>query len=142
ENVGYGDVSLPHYELHTRALWLDPPAPPGPRANHADAGARAAHALEHVAALLVVCDPGDLRRAGGGPGSPEHLPRIYLFRAVPGGAGFCGRLHEARADLVARAARLVASCRCRHGCPGCVGPIVLADASPKGAAGAVLESLR
>jgi DEAD/DEAH box helicase domain-containing protein len=151
ENVGYGDVSLPPIELHTRALWLDPPAPPVAghlgegRAPWADAVARAAHALKHVAALLVLCDGADVATALGDPASPAHLPRIYLYDVFPGGAGFAERLFEARDDLIARALRLCASCGCARGCPACVGALAASAAavepSPRRAAQDVLAAL-
>lgn len=153
ENVGYGDVSLPPFELHTRSLWLDSPAPPlethlaEGRAPWADAVARAAYALKHVAALLVLCDAGDLATAIGDPASPAHLPRLYLYDSFPGGSGYAERLFEARLDLLARAARLIASCPCPRGCPACVGALSAAAAgpgeepSPKRAAAGIFASL-
>src|SRR5215470_18495699 len=69
ENVGYGDVTLPPFELHTRALWLDAPGLRGDtvlgswRASWIEGVARAAYALEHVATLLVLCEGGDIGRA-------------------------------------------------------------------------------
>ena len=137
ENVGYGDVTLPPFELHTRALWFDPPRPPRPpgspgpsattllgawRAAWVEGVARAAYALEHVATLLVLCEAGDIGRAIA-EAAPDRLGRIYLYDTLPGGSGFAERLFEARADLVARALRLVESCACLRGCPGCVGPV-------------------
>jgi DEAD/DEAH box helicase domain-containing protein len=151
ENVGYGEVSLPPFELHTRALWLDPAAPPlashlaAGRAPWVDAVARAAYALKHIAALLVLCDSGDLGTAIGDPASPGHLPRIYIYDIFPGGAGLCERLYDARADLLERAARLVRGCLCQRGCPGCVGPLAASAValvpSPKEAAWQLLTGL-
>jgi DEAD/DEAH box helicase domain-containing protein len=163
ENVGYGDVALPDQEIHTRALWVDPATPASlwaPRKNPRDArsaGApshavelrasfldgvtRAAYALHHVAALTVLCETQDLGHAleeakDGG------LPRIYLYDRITGGAGLAERLFDERRALVARAQKLVASCRCAIGCPACVG--ALADGAPrtgKAAAVAILSSL-
>ena len=128
ENVGYGDVTLPPFELHTRSLWLDPPGPRGQtvlgvwRATWVEGVARAAYALEHVATLLVLCEGGDLGRAIGDAAS-DRLGRIFLYDTLPGGSGFAERLFEARVELVERAARLIESCACLRGCPGCIGPI-------------------
>jgi DEAD/DEAH box helicase domain-containing protein len=135
ENVGYGEVSLPDFELHTRGLWLDARVPDGAPAElgaaWVDGVGRAAWALHGVAALIVMSEPQDMGHAledmdaevaaaqvaDGGPG----LPRIYLFDHLTGGAGLADRLYERRADLCARAAKLVASCACTRGCPACVG---------------------
>jgi DEAD/DEAH box helicase domain-containing protein len=151
ENVGYGEVSLPPFELHTRALWLDPPAPPldshlvAGRAPWSDAVARAAYALKHVAALLVLCDAGDLGTAIGDPAAPDCLPRIYVYDVFPGGSGYAERLFEARLDLLGRAARLLGACPCARGCPACVGALSAAaaalDPTPKAAAADILAAL-
>jgi hypothetical protein len=86
---------------------------------------RFAHALKHVAVLLVLCDGGDVAAAIGDPASPAHLPRIYLHDVFPGGAGLGERLFEARDEPIARALRLCASC----GCPACVGALAASAAA-------------
>jgi DEAD/DEAH box helicase domain-containing protein len=133
ENVGYGDVVLPPNEMHTRALWLDPDPPVSP-----DGMVRAAYALEHVAALLVITEPSDLSRA---LGDASENPRIYVYDNMPGGAGFAERLYEERALHVVRAIRLVVGCACSHGCPACVGAIADPTAAPKMAALDVLRNV-
>jgi DEAD/DEAH box helicase domain-containing protein len=128
ENVGYGEVTLPPFELHTRALWLDPRLPAADtrlgawRAQWLEGVTRAAYTLKHVGALLVLCEAGDLGRAIGEADGAEPA-RIYLYDSFPGGAGFAERLYEARTSLLERALLLVERCPCAHGCPGCVGPV-------------------
>ncbi len=133
ENVGYGEVSLPDREKHTRGLWFDFVQPP----KHGDEAAeelaaawidgvgRAAYALHGVAALIVMSEARDLGHAVGEAEVARHggaaLPRVYVFDVVTGGAGLSERLYERRVDLVERAALLVRSCRCERGCPACVG---------------------
>ncbi|MBC8071107.1 MAG: DEAD/DEAH box helicase, partial [Deltaproteobacteria bacterium] len=66
ENIGFGPIELPDLELHTRAafwpivhgaaLQLEPPA-------RAAAAMSVGHAVHHCAALLLMCDPGDLGHA-------------------------------------------------------------------------------
>jgi DEAD/DEAH box helicase domain-containing protein len=147
ENVGYGDVVLPPFELHTRALWLDPPGPRGSsalgagRAPFVEGVARAARALKNVAALLVLCECADLAHTVGDPETSAHLGRIVLYDTLPGGAGFAERLYEARAALVERAVKLIAACPCESGCPACIGPVVLEVATPAAKA-AALDVLR
>jgi DEAD/DEAH box helicase domain-containing protein len=139
ENVGYGEVALPPFEMHTRGLWLEPP--PGLSDEpDADALARAAHALEHVAALLVLCEGADIGRA-----TDVAPARIYLYDNLPGGAGLAERLYQERRDLVARALRLVIACGCKHGCPACVGALdasaALLSPSPRVRAAELLRRL-
>jgi DEAD/DEAH box helicase domain-containing protein len=42
---------------------------------------------------------------------------------VPGGSGFSERLYELHDTLLLAARELVRACRCRQGCPSCVGPV-------------------
>lgn len=128
ENVGYGDVALPDHEIHTRGLWFDPPSPGRGEeelvAHWADGVGKAAYALHHMAALVVLCEPMDLGSALGeveGAASAAAVPRIYLYDHLTGGAGLSERLYDERQALVARAAKLVAACGCAQGCPACVG---------------------
>jgi DEAD/DEAH box helicase domain-containing protein len=137
ENVGYGEVKLPAWELSTRGLWFDPVE--GLVGGVEPAG----HALKGVSALIVLCDGADLGRATGEPepASRPALPRIYLFDRHTGGAGLCEKLFEERAALVARAIRLVDGCACAHGCPGCVGAVNDGKHAAKQAALQVLRGL-
>src|SRR5262249_32399467 len=130
ENVGYGDVTLPPFELHTRALWLDVPGPPGAsalgawRAAFVGGVARAARAVENGRGPLGPCEGGDLAQTVGDAETERQLGRIFLYDTCPGGSGFAERLFEARSALVERAVRLVSACPCEAGCPACIGPVV------------------
>lgn len=146
ENIGFGPVSLPDLELHTSAAyWASPRAfservaEPERRAATALA---VAHALHHVAAMLLMCDRGDLAAVvtGGHPSAwgPVLLPNrrptaeqvlaagacpyIVLYDRAPGGAGLASAASEMSLTLLRRARTVVAACRCGHGCPTCMGP--------------------
>jgi DEAD/DEAH box helicase domain-containing protein len=51
-----------------------------------------------------------------------YSPTLFLYEHVPGGIGLSERIFAQREALLARAARLIASCDCEGGCPACVGP--------------------
>jgi DEAD/DEAH box helicase domain-containing protein len=139
ENIGYGEVALPDQQWHTRALWLDPIEPRSESDDAlavawVDGVARAAHALAGVAALIVMSEGRDLGRALGEPetrGPGAALPRIFLFDRVTGGAGLAEKLYEKRVELCQRAAKLIAGCACRLGCPACVGAPAEHEAATK-----------
>jgi DEAD/DEAH box helicase domain-containing protein len=148
ENVGFGPIHLPDLELHTVAaywsfpdrllMWL---ADPHRRSNAALA---AAHAIHHVAAMLLMCEVGDLQHAvaAGAPG-PEGVaafapvglgrpsaeatllasgrPTIYLYDDLPGGAGLATRVHALGRSFFERTLAVVRGCGCTHGCPTCIG---------------------
>jgi len=130
----------------------------------------AAYALHHIAALLSLAELRDIGRAVGdgngawsavvgpdgrgtartldgtgldaGGGLQPFRPAVFLYDNYPGGIGLAAPLHALRAEVVARAADLLAGCACTAGCPACVGPVLATDArarrSPKAAAARVL----
>ncbi len=84
----------------------------------------AIHALEHVAIgmlpLLVMADRNDF----GGISTPMHaqmaLPTIFVYDALPGGAGLCEAAYKDAYTLFANAHKAMAQCTCHDGCPSCV----------------------
>lgn len=130
----------------------------------------AAYALHHIAALLSLAEVRDLGRAvGDGNGTWSAVvgpdgrctarafdgaeldvggamlpfrPAVFLYDSYPGGIGLAEPLHRLRAEVVARAADLLAGCPCASGCPACVGPVLVRDTrqklSPKAAAARAL----
>jgi len=155
ENIGYGDVELPDYEMHTTSVWwrLRPGLLGQAFARVSDAldGFNgAAYALHHVAALNCMAEIHDIGRAVGmGEGewfdaappsgqrtqdkraastSPEQFePTIFLYDNYPGGMGLSEPIFAAGENLVSAATHLVEQCECNAGCPACVGPILHAD---------------
>jgi DEAD/DEAH box helicase domain-containing protein len=67
ENVGFGPVNLPDLELHTvAAYWALPDAllaQLGDPYRRSNAALAAAHAIHHVAAMILMCEVGDLQHA-------------------------------------------------------------------------------
>jgi DEAD/DEAH box helicase domain-containing protein len=144
ENIGFGPVSLPDLELHTAAaFWKVPPLSnddAGDPLRRASTALAAAHALHHIAAMLLMCDVGDLGHvvtAGhpsawgpviSGRGSvealvnAEALPYIVLYDQQAGGAGLSSTAFAMGAALFERVAHVVAGCGCDRGCPTCMGP--------------------
>ena len=161
ENLGFGPVSLPDLELHTvAAFWTLPAAV---LAELTDPGRRAAaalalgHALHRCAALLLMCDVGDLGHAvtasaergqlgvwghvldGRGRVDPDAwrtasaVPAIHLYDALPGGAGLASQAYALGGDLFARVRRVVQGCACARGCSTCMGPQAQAPAAASAA---------
>lgn len=148
ENVGFGPIDLPDIELHTvAAYWSFPDAllaqlaDPHRRANAALA---VAHAVHHVAAMVLMCEVGDLAHAvTSGPPGPDGVaawapvgqgkptaeahtlasgrPTIYLYDDLPGGAGLSTRVYALGRGFFERVLGVVRGCGCALGCPTCVG---------------------
>ncbi|HVH99658.1 MAG TPA: DEAD/DEAH box helicase [Enhygromyxa sp.] len=148
ENVGFGPINLPDLELHTvAAYWSFPDrllAHLGDPYRRSNAALAAAHAIHHVAAMILMCELGDLRHAvaAGAPG-PEGVaafapvglgrpsseasmlaggrPTVYLYDDMPGGAGLATRVHAFGRSFFERTLAVVRGCGCAHGCPTCIG---------------------
>jgi DEAD/DEAH box helicase domain-containing protein len=125
ELLGVEELFLPHSELETRALWyvigldvlrdaqITPAAVPG-----------TLHAVEHAAIgilpLFTICDRWDV----GGVSTPllteTGAPTIVIYDGYPGGAGVAELGFAAAGEHLSATLDVVASCRCRDGCPSCV----------------------
>lgn len=169
ENVGFGPVDLPDLELHTTAAFWGLPS------DHAEVlacpAARAAamlaagHAMHHVAAMLMMCDVGDLGHAVTAshpsawgvalsgvrrPGAQAVLdaatvPYVVLYDRTPGGAGLASQAHALGRAFFDRVIAVVDGCGCAKGCPTCMGPTVEASESfevERATVRGVLEALR
>jgi len=150
ENVGAGDLSLPEQEMHTTAFWLHFPemflarfpdlSPTEKQSGLVGLG----NALRAVAALLLMCDPRDLRVAITESIAGEmkaYEPNLYLYDSYPGGVGLSAPLQKMTRRLLGGAADLINACGCEAGCPSCVGPTGEVGERGKEVASRILEQL-
>ena len=79
--------------------------------------------LGHLAPLYLMTDSRDLGVfADPAWTAAEGKPSVVLYDQVPAGIGFSQKLFEMQETLLASALQLVQECRCKDGCPSCVGP--------------------
>jgi DEAD/DEAH box helicase domain-containing protein len=81
------------------------------------------YALGNLAPLHLMCDRADL----GIHTDPESkiagsLPVVMIYEHIPAGIGLSQRLFETHEALIDHAVNLVSDCRCKNGCPSCIGP--------------------
>jgi DEAD/DEAH box helicase domain-containing protein len=81
-----------------------------------------AYVLRNLAPLTLMCDPGDIEVVAESRSPLTQAPTIVIYESVAAGVGFSQRLFEQHHDLLPAALELVSDCRCRDGCPACVGP--------------------
>ncbi len=168
ENVGDGKLELPENEMHTTAFWITLDrelleALPFALSDRQSGTFCLLHALESMAALLLMCDRRDLGTAVGErppsagietewqeftgsirdvPATREFFePNLYIYDAYPGGIGFSEPLYRVHDLLLRRTQELIAACPCESGCPSCVGPAGEKSERTKEAALAILERL-
>jgi DEAD/DEAH box helicase domain-containing protein len=81
-----------------------------------------AYVLRNLAPLYLMCDPGDIQVLAESRSPLTKAPTVVVYEQVAAGVGFSQRLFELHGELIAAALELVTTCRCRDGCPACVGP--------------------
>jgi DEAD/DEAH box helicase domain-containing protein len=81
-----------------------------------------AYVLGNLAPLFLMCDPADLHVTAENRNPLTQAATVVVYERVPAGVGFSRRLFELHHTLLASALELVNDCRCRDGCPACVGP--------------------
>ncbi len=81
-----------------------------------------AYVLRNLAPLYLMCDPGDIEVSAEGRSPLTQSPTVVIYEQVAAGVGFSQRLFEMHHELLSSALELVSDCRCRDGCPACVGP--------------------
>ena len=80
------------------------------------------YVLRNLAPLFLMCDPEDISVSAEQVSPVTRAPTVVVYERVPAGVGFSARLYELHHELLAAALELVQDCRCRAGCPACVGP--------------------
>ncbi len=152
ENVGYGDISLPEEEMHTRALILVFGG--GSRAGQflaerseeetAQIVVGLGAVLRTMAPVFLLCDVRDMGVAERLRDPHFGAPALFFFDSYPGGTGLAEQFREKFAAVLKAASDLVSSCPCEEGCPSCIGPrdrTVEVTGNPKAALLAYLAAL-
>jgi DEAD/DEAH box helicase domain-containing protein len=81
-----------------------------------------AYVLRNLAPLFLMCDVTDIQVNAESLNPLTKAPTLVIYERVAAGVGFSQRLFELHEQLLAAALELVSDCRCRDGCPACVGP--------------------
>jgi DEAD/DEAH box helicase domain-containing protein len=130
ENVGYGDISLPEEEMHTRSVALvfgeDTAAGSSlaalPAESQAGTIARLGTVIKNVAPVFLLCEPRDIGIAERIRDPHFGAPCLYVYDSYPGGSGLAEAFVRAVPQVLDAALDLVSTCPCEEGCPSCVGP--------------------
>ena len=125
ENVGFGDISLPPTEMHTRSLIL---AFSGElfsgltRDEVENLLLSISHLLRNISPIYIMTDARDIGTAEALRQQVIGLPTVFLYDRYPGGVGLADRLFDVRNEILQSALWRVRECGCSEGCPSCVGP--------------------
>lgn len=122
DNIGSGTISLPATELHTSSTWYSFVVPKGwSEAALTDAMTGAAYAIQSFIPLFVRCDRSDIQVVPQVKAVHTDKPTFFIYDSYPGGIGLSEKIYSRWDSLLQQAAEHVASCRCKVGCPVCIG---------------------
>ncbi len=124
ENIGSGPIHLPEEELHTNSAWMSLHSSIIENMSEKrleESLICAAHVLQHVAPLKVMCDPSDLHVIAQIKAIHNSKPTIFLYDRYPGGVGLSKKIYETMKPVISEALRLIDLCPCYAGCPSCIG---------------------
>lgn len=130
ENIGYGEISLPEEEMHTRCLAISfPPETQAGRALGSLAPeaqpvviARLGSLLKNIAPVFLLCDSRDVGVAERIRDPHFGAPALYLYDNYPGGIGLAETLQRKLEDVLRAGLDVLDGCPCAEGCPSCIGP--------------------
>ncbi len=127
QNLGYENLHEPlRLELDTEAVWVAVPEPVLAVLGNEreDALSGMVHALCACARLLTMAERSDLCSTSfhyTDEQSGATRTALVLYDSHPGGLGYAGKAYENLDEVLRNATQLVERCRCRGGCPACVG---------------------
>lgn len=153
ENIGYGEISLPQEEMHTRAVMIVFGERDGVRdawealaeAARPVALTRLVKLMRSVAPVILMSGSTDIGVHASVRDPHFGLPTMYLYDRYPGGSGLADGMIDALPRIIETAAERIASCPCESGCPSCVGPVDANEGwggNPKDAVRHLLSSWR
>ena len=127
QNLGYEKLHEPlRLELETEAVWV--PVPERVLAllggEREDALAGMVHAVSACARMLTMAERSDLCGTSFhclDEESGRTVTALVCHDSHPGGLGYASKAYEHLDQVIERAIALVEGCRCRDGCPACVG---------------------
>jgi DEAD/DEAH box helicase domain-containing protein len=143
ENMGWGEIHLPEYEMHTAAYWVSLPEAITEGYSQDDlqsALVGLGSLLKGLAPMYLMCDPSDMHQVVQVRSPFNELPTVYLYDAYPAGIGLGEKCFDLHPMLLGAALDRVQSCPCESGCPSCVGPAA-ETGNIQGAKQAVLKLL-
>lgn len=142
ENVGWGRISIPEMNLHTQGMWFSLPDDVVASMNPRMVGgvlSGLANVVLNIVPLFLMSDKRDLGTAVEVRSTFDGRPTVYLYDSYPGGVGLSERAYGLLPQILKASLELISACRCKDGCPGCVGP---AGESGEGAKQLCLRVLR
>ena len=123
ENIGYGNIDLPEEEMQTRSAVFLFGLQQG-ETDEKELGAALSGVgtlVRNIAPVYLLCDPRDLGIAERVRDTHFGEPALYVYDKYPGGTGLAESLARRAGLVFASVSEALNRCRCKSGCPSCVG---------------------
>jgi DEAD/DEAH box helicase domain-containing protein len=99
-----------------------------------------ANLVRTIAPLFLMCDRGDIIVKAHEKDPHFRAPAIFVADSVPGGIGLSEALFELGPKLLEACLDALSNCRCKWGCPACIGATVT-DGGEKAAVAKLLRDI-
>ena len=83
-----------------------------------------ANLLSIVAPLYLMCAHRDVSVVYQVKAPITDKPTIFFYDSYPGGIGLSEKAYQMQDMLLEHALQIAQGCKCDHGCPSCVGPVI------------------
>ncbi|WP_110927656.1 DEAD/DEAH box helicase [Bacillus massiliglaciei] len=123
DNIGSGPITLPEVELHTSSAMISVETGMFEwDENRMEQGLiGAAHALNAMIPLYVMCDAYDIHVYPQVKASHNDKPTIFIYDSYPGGIGLSQKVYENTELILNETRSMIENCPCENGCPSCIG---------------------
>jgi len=150
ENVGAGDLQLPQREMHTTAFWINIKntilkSIQASKEEIYEAIYGIGYLLKHISSIILMCDHHDIGMSVEDNSTDTNInqitiknfyknslndnqiigefePFIYIYDNYPNGIGLSDTIFENFNEILNMTLNTVKNCKCKNGCPSCVGP--------------------
>ncbi len=125
ENLGWGEVHLPEMPMDTTSWWLTLDGNLLLKYSQSEIGLALlglGNLLIGILPINLMCDPKDLALHIEVKSPHFRNPTIFIYETNAGGVGLSENIFDMGVQPLAMAMDVALGCKCKDGCPACVGP--------------------
>ncbi|MDD4160493.1 MAG: DUF1998 domain-containing protein, partial [Synergistaceae bacterium] len=119
--LGHSTGNLPEDHFDATSLWIKMPDKSLLRPGLQLAMDGLANLLRNLVPLFLMCDSSDIFISTALSEPSLKHPALFLSDSVPGGVGIAEGAYNSISVILKACMEQLVSCRCRNGCPSCIG---------------------
>jgi len=127
ENIGYGKVEIPDIEMHTTSFWITVKNDireqlQVSKSDFTESLSGLLYTVKNISSVYLMCDVRDLGSTVQVDDSDiETQFSLFIYDKYPGGVGLSTECFHIRKEVFNAAIDLLKNCKCKDGCPSCIG---------------------